>query len=436
MNQFTNVGGQAIVYDNDFNVASYNGATFTYDAENRLVGGSMQAIYDGLGRWVKRTINGVTRFITYDDWNPLYEWDASGNAVGANIYGAKADELIGRWDSSLGILFYKQDKEGNVMTVLNQGGAIVENYRYDAFGAPKVTDGAGNAVEYADHTPKSAVGNRFMYTGREYIQELGIYDYRHRVYHPGLGRSLQTDPTGFAAGDMNLYRYCDDDPVDRTDPTGLYVVRAIDWDPGLHNGLSRSQTGEAGDGTAWTTGVPNARERAESQSLTMALIQTRDGQSRNDSEKVLDKEQLSGAIMASHKIANALLGQSQSDSPYGREWSTEVMQKGREFRTTLFRKGEDKVHEGGTNRYGSYVHWDDVPKGWTLIAHVYTQKQYTEHVLPHDVPKFNKLQIEESSSHHTDRIRRNTGYLCTTQTFGNEMSRIISLCAGAHPYFA
>jgi RHS repeat-associated protein len=47
-----------------------------------------------------------------------------------------------------------------------------------------------------------------------------LYDYRHRFYHPGLGRFLQTDPSGFGAGDMNLFRYCDDDPVDRSDPTG------------------------------------------------------------------------------------------------------------------------------------------------------------------------------------------------------------------------
>jgi len=33
---------------------------------------------------------------------------------------------------------------------------------------------------------------------------LGIYDYRNRMYHPGLGRFLQTDPIGFDAGDMNF----------------------------------------------------------------------------------------------------------------------------------------------------------------------------------------------------------------------------------------
>ena len=55
----------------------------------------------------------------------------------------------------------------------------------------------------------------------QWIPELGIYDYRHRMYHPSLGRFLQTDPTGFDAGNMNLFRYCGDDPVDRSDPTGL-----------------------------------------------------------------------------------------------------------------------------------------------------------------------------------------------------------------------
>jgi hypothetical protein len=41
------------------------------------------------------------------------------------------------------------------------------------------------------------------------------------MYHPGLGRFMQSDPTGFDAGDMNLFRYVGDDPVDRSDPTGL-----------------------------------------------------------------------------------------------------------------------------------------------------------------------------------------------------------------------
>jgi hypothetical protein len=43
----------------------------------------------------------------------------------------------------------------------------------------------------------------------------------HRFYSPTLNRFLQTDPIGFAGDALNLYRYCGDDPVDRSDPMGL-----------------------------------------------------------------------------------------------------------------------------------------------------------------------------------------------------------------------
>ncbi|WP_349814651.1 RHS repeat-associated core domain-containing protein, partial [Frigidibacter sp. SD6-1] len=32
--------------------------------------------------------------------------------------------------------------------------------------------------------------------------ETGLYHYRARVYDPGVGRFLQADPLGFAAGDV------------------------------------------------------------------------------------------------------------------------------------------------------------------------------------------------------------------------------------------
>src|SRR3977135_1305950 len=40
------------------------------------------------------------------------------------------------------------------------------------------------------------------------------------MYPPELGRFLQPDPKEFAAGDYNLYRYCHNDPINKTDPFG------------------------------------------------------------------------------------------------------------------------------------------------------------------------------------------------------------------------
>ena len=234
MNQYTNVGNQAIGYDNHFNIASYNGNTFAYDAENHLVAGSMQATYDGLGRCVRRTTEGGTILFTYDGWKPILEWVDWGGWLAWNIYGAGSDEILARHEWAGGNWIYKQDKQSSVVAVLDGSGTVAEKYHYDVFGQPTVTDYWGNVRSVGNGRPVSWCGNRFMFTGREYIAELGIYDYRHRMYHPGLGRFLQTDPTGFDAGDMNLFRYCDDDPVDRTDPTGLLTrdwpaaVRAID----------------------------------------------------------------------------------------------------------------------------------------------------------------------------------------------------------------
>jgi uncharacterized protein RhaS with RHS repeats len=50
---------------------------------------------------------------------------------------------------------------------------------------------------------------------------MGLYDSRERVYSPTLGRWLQTDPIGLQAGDLDLYRYVADAPLDLTDSMGL-----------------------------------------------------------------------------------------------------------------------------------------------------------------------------------------------------------------------
>jgi RHS repeat-associated protein len=81
--------------------------------------------------------------------------------------------------------------------------------------------------------------NRFLHTGREFLKEANLYDYRNRVYSAELGRFLQTDPIRFEAGDGNLYRYVANNPVNLIDPTGeiafvpilvgIGIGMAIDW---------------------------------------------------------------------------------------------------------------------------------------------------------------------------------------------------------------
>ncbi|MEK7281247.1 MAG: RHS repeat-associated core domain-containing protein, partial [Chloroflexota bacterium] len=89
-----------------------------------------------------------------------------------------------------------------------------ERYAYDVYGTPRITDAGGTVLS------QSALGNRFLFTGREYDQETGLYHYRARAYDPKLGRFLQRDPVGYVAG-LNLYTYVGNSPMNWLDPLGL-----------------------------------------------------------------------------------------------------------------------------------------------------------------------------------------------------------------------
>src|SRR5882724_3836177 len=222
LNQYTDLNGGGLYYDGNFNLMWTGGFSAGYDADKRLtaIGSGEdygQFVYDGLGRCLKRTIDWETVLITYDGWKPIVEWDEWNGLKAWNIFGTGPDEILYRHDAYLAVdLRYHLDRMGNVSFILDTDGNGIERYTYDAFGTPTVTDWDGN-----NSRPYSWYGNRFMFKGREYFPELGLYDYRNRFYHPVLGRFLQSDPIGFDGGDANLFRYCGGDPVNRSDPSGM-----------------------------------------------------------------------------------------------------------------------------------------------------------------------------------------------------------------------
>jgi RHS repeat-associated protein len=224
-NQYTQGHGEAVSNGTEHEVSSYRNISYTYINDERLsrvgtTGLNYWLYYDALGRCVKRILNGATTYYIYDGEKPVLEYNSSGAIVARNVYGKWIDEILMRTDTTVNggqPFYYHQDRNENVTHLTNAAGAVIEKYKYDAFGA--VTIYAPNNTERATSVYK----NRFLFTGREYAPSaLGFYEYRARAYNPTLGRFMSEDPKGFDAGDYNLFRYCHNDPLDLTDPMGLW----------------------------------------------------------------------------------------------------------------------------------------------------------------------------------------------------------------------
>ena len=114
-----------------------------------------------------------------------------------------------------GVFYPHHDVLGNVTMLTGKDGRLVERYTYSVTGQVAISDASGKRLA------ESAVGNRWMFTGREWLPEFALYDYRNRIYSADLGRFLQTDPLRFDAGDSNIYRYADNNYLINTDPLGL-----------------------------------------------------------------------------------------------------------------------------------------------------------------------------------------------------------------------
>ena len=103
------------------------------------------------------------------------------------------------------------DHQGTIRDIVSGNaadrGKVVEHRQYDSFG--KILARTANA------------GVAFGYTGRPIDEKTGLSDYRARWYDANTGRFINEDPSGFAGGDTNLFRYVGNDPLDRIDPSGL-----------------------------------------------------------------------------------------------------------------------------------------------------------------------------------------------------------------------
>lgn len=174
--------------------------------------------YDALGRRIAKHVasRGETeleflRYFLYDRDELLLELDSEFNLVRLYIPGLEIDGQLGFVENGRAY-YYGRDPLGNIVQVLDQDGAVVCRYRYDAF---------GNLLEESE-----GIENPLRYRGREWDAESATYYYRHRTYDPAIGRFLQPDPAhgkpDRPLSMFNRYAYAWNNPLRYSDPLGLH----------------------------------------------------------------------------------------------------------------------------------------------------------------------------------------------------------------------
>jgi RHS repeat-associated protein len=229
--RLVSAGSNSFTYDNEGQLATGYGKTYSFDYEHRLTGisggGSTEAFsYDGAGNRLRATRNGVATRYVYDMAGNLIAEADSNNVISRYyIHGAGLMAMV---TSDNSLYCYHFDATGHTIALTNATKTIMNKYAYTPFGV------------IAGQT--ETIPQPFKYAGQHGVmaESNGLYYMRARYYDPAVKRFISEDPLGFDGGDLNLYAYVGNNPVMGVDPSGL------EWQYSQSSGQLNHVSGQTG----------------------------------------------------------------------------------------------------------------------------------------------------------------------------------------------
>jgi RHS repeat-associated protein len=226
LNQYDVISGTSLFYDDNGNMLGNGVITCTYNYVNQLIkvirSDGEQVLgeykYDCFGRriykeaWSDDTESFTETNFYYDGARCIEERNSSDTVIATYVFGNGIDEIL-TMERNSQTYYYHENSLGSIYAVTTGTGNVAERYLYNAYGEVTFLDTNGSSIV------SSTIGNRILFSGREFDAETGLYYYRTRYYSADMGRFLQRDP--MEDDDLsNLYAYVENDPINSFDPFG------------------------------------------------------------------------------------------------------------------------------------------------------------------------------------------------------------------------
>ena len=233
--RLTSYNGQTITYDAIGNPLTYNnGTAYTFTWEGRQMQSASKGnqtysyTYNSDGLRASKTVGNTTYHyywnsgkliaMTYDDHYMIFTYTESGTPFSVTCYDAYLDKEYE--------CLYITNLQGDVVGIYDAAkSSMVISYTYDAWG--RLVGKDGTSSDYA----QLEMNNPLLYRGYQYDYETGFYYLQSRYYDPSVGRFLNADDIQYlgASGtllSLNLFVYCENDPVNLVDSTGTSIAVA------------------------------------------------------------------------------------------------------------------------------------------------------------------------------------------------------------------
>ena len=255
--RLTNFNGTLLIYNSIGCPTTYNGYTTTWtrgklsklSKGTNLMGKEVYNYsYNALGQRTEmsysftKNSSGMSAVAigTLMSYNQVFGYDNSGRLV----YESKSYQYHGEMGSSdsivylydenniIGIVYtsygetntyyFQRNLLGDVIGIYDTNGTKVGGYAYDAWGNCTITL----------NTNGIATRNPIRYRGYYYDEDTKLYYLNARYYCPEWRRFISPDDTAYldseSVNGLNLYVYCNNDPVNYADPSGYALETVFD----------------------------------------------------------------------------------------------------------------------------------------------------------------------------------------------------------------